>query len=189
MVFCDISKAFDRVWHKGLLFKLRQYGISGNILKWLSYYLSNRTQRVFVHTTFSNEISIKAGVPQGSVLGPLLFLVYVNDISDNLLSNLRLFADDSSLSVTSNDHAFMESILNNDLTQINTWAKQWLVSFNPSKTEVVFFSVLDLLKPQLQFDGNQLGFVETHKHLGLLFSQNGTWHNHINAILSRASKI
>ena len=97
MVFCDISKAFDKVWHKGLLFKLRQNGIKGNLLAWISNYLSSRKQSVQINSASSSLLSVSAGVPQGSVLGPLLFLVYVNDIAANLLSLVRLFADDSSL--------------------------------------------------------------------------------------------
>ncbi len=94
IVFCDISKAFDRVWHKGLLYKLRQNGIGGVLLNWINNYLLARQQRVFVGPAFSDTKVIKAGVPQGSVLGPLLFLVYVNDIADRLISITRLFADD-----------------------------------------------------------------------------------------------
>ena len=97
IVICDVSKAFDRVWHKGLLFKLRQNGIEGKLLEWLNSYLSQRKQKVGLKLCFSGLKSIFAGVPQGSVLGPLLFLVYINDIAKHLLSLTRLFADDSSL--------------------------------------------------------------------------------------------
>ena len=99
MVFLDISKAFDRVWHTGLLRKLEQYGISGDLLIWFTVYLSNRTQSVVLNSVTSKRRSTTAGVPQGSVLGPLLFLLYVNDISENLLSLTRLlvFADNTSL--------------------------------------------------------------------------------------------
>ena len=97
MVFCDVSKAFDRGWHKGLIFKLKQYCINGSLLNWISDYLSNRSQRVVIRSCTSSSLPVKAGVPQGSVLGPLLFLIYVNDIVDSLLSLTRLFADDSSL--------------------------------------------------------------------------------------------
>jgi Reverse transcriptase (RNA-dependent DNA polymerase) len=189
MVFCDISKAFDKVWHRGLLFKIKQLGISGQLLAWLSNYLTNRKQRVFVNASFSNETCLNAGVPQGSVLGPLLFLIYVNDIAENLISLTRLFADDSSLSVSSEDTNLIEQILNTDLREISTWAKQWLVDFNPNKTEVVFFSLVCRNRPTLFFQNSQLNFVEHHKHLGVTLSQDGTWHEHITNIISSASKV
>ena len=97
MVFCDVSKAFDRVWHKGLIFKLRHYGTDGDLLNWISDYLHDRKQRVVIRSCMLDFKRVNAGVPQGSVLGPLLFLIYVNDISESLLSLTRLFADDSSL--------------------------------------------------------------------------------------------
>ena len=96
-VFLDISKAFDKVWHKGIIYKLKCNGISGCLRKLFENYLSNRYQRVVLHGKESNWMSLKAGVPQGSVLGPLLFLVYINDLTDNIPSDMCLFADDSSL--------------------------------------------------------------------------------------------
>ena len=96
-VFCDISKAFDRVWHKGLIKKIEGYGITGNLLRWLENYISNRYQRVIIRNCLSEKGNLKGGVPQGSVLGPLLFLLYINDIADNTQSFSRLFADDISL--------------------------------------------------------------------------------------------
>ena len=97
VVFCDISKAFDRVWHKGLLHKLESKGVSGPLLQWLSNYLSNRSQRVVINGTLSNSLQLQAGVRQGSILGPLLFIVFINDIVDDINSGIRLFADDTSL--------------------------------------------------------------------------------------------
>ncbi len=94
-VFCDISKAFDRVWHKGLLYKLESSGISGRLLNWFSSYLSERKQRVVLPGGHSSWNAIKAGVPQGSILGPLLFLIYINDIVHRIGANIRLFADDT----------------------------------------------------------------------------------------------
>ncbi len=93
IVFCDISKAFDRVWHAGLLFKLKQNGVEASLYNWIKSYLSSRQQRVFVGSAFSENKLINAGVPQGSVLDPLLFRIYVNDITDRLISTARLFAD------------------------------------------------------------------------------------------------
>ena len=141
MVFCDISKAFDRVWHKGLLFKLRQNGIEGIILKWLSNYLSNRSQNVVLQSATSSSKQITAGVQQGSVLGPLLFLVYVNDITDSLLSLTMLFADDSFFYYSASSISDIEGIISHDLNIISSWAKQWLVTFNPQKTEAILFSL------------------------------------------------
>lgn len=96
-VVCDLSKAFDRVWHKGLLFKLQTYGIKGNLLRWFQSYLVNRTQRVVYRDSYSSVNTLYAGVPQGSVLGPLLFLIYANDVANNMLTFCRLFADNNSL--------------------------------------------------------------------------------------------
>ena len=97
MVFLDLSKVFDRVWHKGLLFKLERLGVKDPMLSWFSSYLSNRQQRVVIDGQWSSWVNIKAGVPQGSVLAPLLFLIYSNDINSNILSESFLYADDTSL--------------------------------------------------------------------------------------------
>ena len=104
LVFCDVSKAFDRVWHKGLVVKLKAHGIRDQLLTFLENYLSDRTQYVFINNAISDCKAITAGVPQGSVLGPLMFLIFMNDIADNLLSISRLFADDTSMSASSQNN-------------------------------------------------------------------------------------
>ena len=91
--FLDISKAFDKVWHEGLVFKLAQNGISGSLLKLFQNYLSNRKQRVVLNGSFSEYSKIASGVPQGSILGPLLFLIYINDLEKQIKSNINFFAD------------------------------------------------------------------------------------------------
>ena len=136
MVFCDVSKAFDRVWHKGLIFKHKQLGIDGDLLEWISNYLDNR-QRVVLKSSMSSFKSTNAGVPQGFVLGPMLFLVYVNDISESLLSLTRLFADDSSLFYSESNIQDIEGIINYDLQVLLSWAKQWLINFNPQKNRSI----------------------------------------------------
>ena len=131
-IFCDVSKAFDKVGHKGLLFKLKSYG---NTLKRIESYLVDRVQRVVLDGFYSSFKPISAGVPQGSVLGPSLFLLYINDIADNLVNNIRLFADGTSLFIIvdmdPNEPTMSQT---SDLDQIDTLAFTWGVDFNPSKT-------------------------------------------------------
>ena len=179
IVFCDVSKAFDRVWHRGLLFKLRQNRIDGKLLQWLNNYLSNRKQKVTLKSCASTIKSILAGVPRGSVLGPLLFLVYINDIAKGLLSLTWLFAENSSLFYAAARLSDISGIINHDLIMLSNWAIQWLVKFNPLKIEAVLFTLkyFDAF-PQLIFDNTPIKFVEDHKHLGVAFSQNGQWHTH-----------
>ena len=115
MVFCDLSKAFDIVWHQGLILKLKQYGISGEFLNCLTSYLDNRQERVSIKNYKSSYKNVFAGVRQGSILGPLLFLIYVYDVADSLFSLTRLFADDSSLFYLASSFVDIEGIINHDL--------------------------------------------------------------------------
>ena len=133
MVFLDISKAFDKVWHKGLLRKLESLGVRDPLLKWIRSYLSDRMQRVLIEGQSSDWDRVEAGVPQGSVLGPLLFLIYINDITCDLQSDSFLYADDTSLLEVVDDQTFSAVSLNNDLERINAWTRDWLVTLNPSK--------------------------------------------------------
>ena len=139
-IFCDVSKAFDRVCIKGPLYKLQTIGLSGPLLAWFNDYLCNRRQRVVFPGAVSGWTSLKAGVPQGSILGPLLFLVYINDIDEDIHSTIRLFADDTSLYIIVEDPLRAANQLNSDLAKIHLWATKWLVSFNPSKSESMMFS-------------------------------------------------
>ena len=97
MVFLDISRAFDRVWHKGLLYKLQCFGVGGVLLKWLSDYMSDHSQKVVLNGQESSTMFTNAGVPQGSILAPLLFLIFMNDIDDSIVSDMFIFADDTTL--------------------------------------------------------------------------------------------
>ena len=123
-VFCDISKSFDRLWHKSFLYKLKSVGVTGFILHWFSDYLANRKQRVVIPGTCSNWLPVMDCVPQGSILGPLLFLLYINDIVNNIKATIRLFADDTSLYIiVDNPHNTVRQ-LNTDLQMIHQWATQ-----------------------------------------------------------------
>ena len=188
VIFCDISRAFDRVWHRGLLHKLESIGIGGPLLMWLASYLQDRKQRVVINNSFSDWKNINAGVPQGSILGPLLFLIFINDIVDDIQSTVKLFADDTSLYLIVDEPNTAVETLNNDLSKIHTWSKQWLVSFNPNKTETMTLS-RKLNKPvhqPLLMDNTQISTVSEHKHLGVVLSDNGGWQNHIDLVCKKA---
>ena len=176
-VFLDISKAFDKVWHQGLHYKLRQNGISGKLLNILTDFLDSRTQRVILNAQYSSWVKVEAEVPQGLILGSLLFLIYINDLSDNLASNPELFADDTSLfSVVQNVDA-SNIDLNNDLTKIGEWAFQRKMSFNPEpikQAQELIFSrkVQTTNHPSLFFNENVVPKTSLQKHLGIFLDSN-----------------
>ncbi|MCW4344426.1 MAG: reverse transcriptase domain-containing protein [Candidatus Thiodiazotropha endolucinida] len=188
VVFCDISKAFDRVWHSGLLLKLQAAGVTGEVLTWFKSYLSNRKQRVVLPGAVSNWTSIQAGVPQGSILGPLLFLLYINDIVYDIGSNIRLFADDTSLFIIVEDPITAAACLNNDIDKISQWAATWLVTFNPSKTESLLISrkTNKDRHPPIFMQNQKIIEVDSHKHVGIVLSNDCSWHQHIKYITDKA---
>ena len=132
--FFDISKAFDKVFHKGLIVKLKTYGAEVNLLKLLENYLTERQQMVVLNDQTSSWQNVYTGVPQGFVLGPLLFLIYINDLPDGLTSTCKIFADDTSLFSKVIDKVNSNSQLNSCLEKINKWAFQWKISFNLIQT-------------------------------------------------------
>lgn len=189
IIFFDISKAFDRVWHKGLLFKLKKMGIVGNLLLWLKDYLSNRKQRVVINGKESSWENINAGVPQGSILGPLLFLIFINDIVSEVNCPIKLFADDTSIYAVVENPLVASIQLNSDLQKIHDWSTRWLVNFNPRKTESIIISrkCESQLHPPLYMNHVEIQTVTSHKHLGLIFSQDGSWISHIDEIIAKAN--
>jgi len=136
VVYLDFSKAFDKVPHRRLLSKLKAHGITGKVLKWVSSWLSDRRQRVSVEGELSEWAPVKSGVPQGSVLGPLLFLVYINDIDEDIVSKLNKFADDSKVSKVVNSTADA-SILQDDLMKLENWSNDWQMQVNADKCHVM----------------------------------------------------
>ena len=192
-VFLDISKAFDRVWHKGLLFKLKSNGVEGNIYNLIESFLSNRLQRVVLNGQNSKWEKISAGVPQGSILGPLLFLIYINDISENLESNVKLFADDTSIYSVVFDPNLSAIKLNNDLLKIQQWAYQWKMSFNPDPTkqaqELIFSRKNNKpYHPDLIFNQTNVNRTSSHKHLGLILDEKLNFKEHVKVLVDKASK-
>ena len=191
-VALDISKAFDRVWHAGLLHKLKSYGISGQIFGLISSFLSNRQLRVVLDGKSSQEYPVNAGVPQGSILGPTLFLLYINDLPDNVICNIAIYADDTTL-YSKCDHLILAkklaSELESDLRDTVEWGRKWLVDFNAGKTQLVSF---DRSKNtgaiDVKMDGSILEEKTSFKMLGLTFSSKLDWDSHIVSIAKTASK-
>ena len=150
-VFLDISKAFDKVWHQSFLYELKQNGISGNLLETLTDFLKDRKQRVALNGQNSSWANVEDGVPQGSILGRLLFLIYINNLPDKLSTNVKLFADDTSLFSVVHDIITSSCDLNYYLNRVREWAFQWKMSFNPEPSkqaqEVIFTRKLQKKNP------------------------------------------
>ena len=143
--YTNISKAFDRVWYAGLLHKLKSCGISGQIFGLISSFLSNRQLRVVLDGKSSKEYPVNAGVPQGSILGPTLFLLYINDLPDDVICDITIYADDTTL-YSKCDQASdlwrqleLTAELESDLRDTVDWGRKWLVDFNAGKTQQVLF--------------------------------------------------
>ena len=138
VVYLDLRKAFDCVPHRRLLSKLQSYGITGKLLDWIENFMVDRKQRVYVRGSSSDWVNVTSGVPQGSMLGPTLFIIFVNDMPNVINSMLLMFADDTKLYRTINssqDH----NILQNDIDQLFVWGDRSLMSFNLDKCHVMSF--------------------------------------------------
>ena len=188
-LFLDISAAFDKIWHKALLIKLKQLSIEGQFLNLFDSYLSNRKQIVVVDGLKSSVEDVKAGCPQGSKLGPLLFIIFINDIQKDLESDILIFADDTTLLAQGKNALETTAIINRDLIKIHNWATKWKVTFNAKKSKYILFSkdrLPDL--PPLIFGQQIIERVDTHKHLGIIITYNLDWAPHINYICLKANR-
>jgi len=188
-VFLDLAKAFDCVNHAILLKKLTAYGICGGVHSWLKSFLCGRTQRVVFKGNLSSEGSITVGVPQGSILGPLLFSIYVNDLPNVVhSSDLNMFADDTELHYCHSDLLTVEHTLHSDLGNISTWLKVNRLKLNVSKSHCMLIGSRQRIAGKclhLMLDGVTLGQVSSTKYLGIHIDQHLTWNTHIDYILHR----
>ena len=186
----DISKAFDKVWHEALIFKLRSYGISDSLLRLFNSFLSERFQRVVLNGQASEWRKVLAGVPQGSILGPLLFLIFINDIPANLECNVKIFTSLFSLVRDPNESS---AKLGRDLGRVARWVHQWNMSFNhdPSKqaAEVQFSRKINPVDiPPIYFNNIAVASCETHKNFGLLLDKWLAFDLHVEEMILRANK-
>ena len=189
-VYLDFSKAFDTVNHRILLKKLEHYGIRGPALLWFESYLSGRKQFVTYDNVSSSHSYITCGVPQGSILGPLLFLIYINDLNYVCKDAMSIFfADDSNLFINGKDATKIESDLNEILNNISEWLKINKLSLNVKKTHFMIFSKARV-KPSvnLKIDNENLSEVEKTKFLGVMIDNKLTWKYHVNYIAGKIAR-
>jgi len=191
VIYLDLSKAFDTVPHKALIHKLQQIGVGGNLLKWFSDYLKDRYQRVTINGATSNWLKVTSGVPQGSILGPLLFLIYINDLPDTLSPNTKcaIFADDTKLyrEITGINDA---NELQQDLTKVANWGESWGLKFNIAKCKALKISrAAPVPNIESQYHMNNVAVENTDSmvDLGVTVVSNLKWNNHISAVIKKAN--
>ena len=186
-VYLDCQKAFDTVPIRRLLAKVEAVGIRGRVLDWICEFLTGRCQRVVLRGAASNWSEVLSGVPQGSVLGPVLFLIYINDITLNIDSFIKLFADDAKIyrKINSPEDA---RLLQKDLQTLEDWSRRWLLKFNESKCSVVHFGFNNPLHPY-SLNGNNLSVSHGEKDLGIYVSDNFKFGEHVAKIAAKANSI
>jgi Reverse transcriptase (RNA-dependent DNA polymerase)/Endonuclease-reverse transcriptase len=190
LIFLDFMKAFDKVPHNLLLKKLTDLGINEDMICWIKNYLTNRTQSVTLEGVKSSVINVTSGVPQGSVLGPLLFLVYINNIDEGVESNLGLYADDCALyrEIVNPDD---EEILQTDLNKIVRWSERWFLPLNISKCKSMRTCVAHVHSGNHVYSINatNLEKVTNYKYLGVTLAEELTWNRHIDKVVNKASRV
>ena len=188
-IILDFTKAFDKVSHKHLCTKLHYYGIRGPILDWIKDFISNRSQQVILDGCSSESLPVTSGVPQGTVLGPLLFLCFVNDIPDCVSSNIHLYADDILLYRTIN---VMDDCvkLQDDLNVLQQWEKRWQMHFNPSKCCYIRLSNKQhLLDYNYNIHNTVLQETNAIKYLGVHIDDKLTWKSHVDTIVTKPNSV
>ena len=185
LLFFDFRKAFDTVPHGKLLVKLENLGIKGGTLEIIQDFLTGRRMRVGVGDSFSKFIDILSGVPQGSVLGPILFLVFINDLPESIISLVLMFADDPKLIANANRFDIVDA----DLKALERWQEKWQLRFNPIKCKVLHISGNDNPQNIYSLDGIQLESIESEKDLGLIVNNKLDFGDQIKNCLSKANKM
>ena len=186
-ILLDFSKSFDKVPHNRLALKLDYYGIRGNNLSWIRSFLSNRKQKVVLNGKQSETIPVTSGVPQGTVLGPFLFLIYINDLPDRVgSSTARLFADDCLLYRNVKSTRDAEK-LQHDMDQLQEWEQDWMMQFNPSKCQSIHFTrKRNPITHTYTIHGQELQDVENATYLGVKLHSTASWGPHCSTTSKKA---
>jgi hypothetical protein len=188
-IVLDFSKAFDRVPHQRLLHKLHHYGIRESLLQWIDNFLTQRHQRVVIDGQASDWTPVTSGVPQGTVLGPLLFLTFINDLPTGIASKLRLFADDCLMYRTIANTSDTTD-LQQDLDRLHQWSSNWQMQFNTDKCHLMRFTLRrNVINAHYHLGDNQLTSVTDYPYLGLTFSCDMSWKKHIDKISTKANRM
>jgi hypothetical protein len=189
MIYLDFSKAFDSVSHKLLVHKLQSFGIHSDLLNWFSAYLSGREQRVVVEGIQSDWLPVISGVPQGSILGPLLFLLYINDMpSVAQHTSLALFADDSKC-YKKISHISDCVQLQNDIDALFEWSQKWDLKFHPSKCQIICVTrKRNVIEFDYKMNGVTLERINSIKDLGIDISSTLVWDDHVNRVVAKCNK-
>ena len=191
MILLDLQKAFDTVDHGILLMKLESLGLSKDVTRWFQSYLSDRQQLVDVSGTKSSYARISCGVPQGSILGPLLFLIYVNDMSGAVTNKLLLYADDSAILVADKHVSNIETVLQRELKVVHEWLIDNKLSLHLGKTEFILFGSRPRLKAQsdlnISCEGTSIEAKDNVKYLGAVLDQCLSGENMVTSIIQKAN--
>ena len=186
-LFLDFSKAFDKVPHERLCHKLSHYGINGHLLDWIKSFLTDRTQSVVIDGENSCPSTVLSGVPQGTVLAPLLFLIFINDITQDLQCTVRLYADDIliyNIIHFPNDSEHLQQ----DLCTLQAWARRWQMEFNPAKcVHLTISNKHHIIEHNYYLFDHLIQKVSKAKYLGITFDEHLTWKNHIHNICHKAN--
>ena len=189
-IFLDLAKAFDTVNHTLLIQKLNNLGVRGPILKWFKSYLTNRFQTVIIDQVKSDPLEMSHGVPQGSVLGPLLFLIYINDLTLNTSLSSILFADDTCLFLSDKDPNQLKITLNNELDKISSWLTNNKLTLNVAKSNfILFYGKHDKIKDfNLTISGERLQNTSNCKYLGVLIDDKFNWKQQVNMVSTKLKR-
>lgn len=184
-VFLDVEKAYDMVWKKGILYKLHEMGISGNMFNWINSFLHGRTLKTRVGNTFSDMVDVDNGTPQGSTISPILFLVAINDLKVRPDVQLSMFADDTAVWMSGGSVETIQTKIQSALDEIKQWCDLWGYKISVAKTQAILFT--DKAKPEVHLTFNKvpLKIVDQVKFLGLIFDSKLTWADHIQYIVDK----